>query len=360
MTIPYGNDEKKKGNYLSFWKRETCPRPMTGFSLKSWFPLKEFEAANELEKHKYLTPELIQPQEYMNDQIRLLKEGEKIEDDIFRGASAWQAIPWLCGILGSKLRMVPSSIIAEEKNLDWDQALSIRLDDNSPWLKKYIQYTDTLIEVSKGKFPVAAAILIGPTDLSAMIRGHSINITDYIFYPSQARELLEKLGEIIIDITKFIWQKIPLFLNGYFESQYQLWAPGPIIRLQEDAIAVYSPDIYKDFVLPIDIKMASQFEYSFMHLHSTSMFLLDYILENPYIKCFEVNHDDIEEGLPITKLIPYLSKIQKSNRSLLLRGSFTDEEMKEIIEKLNPAGLYLYIMVKDEKEIDSIKKIIGF
>jgi hypothetical protein len=48
--------------------------------------------------------------------------------------------------------------------------------------------------------------------------------------------------------------------------------------MQEDAVAVYSPKIYRQLVKPIDQYLAKQFTNSFMHLHSTSMFLLDDLL----------------------------------------------------------------------------------
>jgi hypothetical protein len=94
-----------------------------------------------------------------------------------------------------------------------------------------------------------------------------------------------------------------------------------------------------------------------MHLHSTSMFVLDHILEIDALKCLQINND--VAGPPLSEMIGYFRKTQQSGRSLLIRGAFTPEEMKFLIDNLDPRGLYLNIMIQEEAEIDPLKKIAG-
>jgi len=46
-----------------------------------------------------------------------------------------------------------------------------------------------------------------------------------------AREPAEG-GALLRDFTKPVWKRLPLFENGYFDAQYSLWAPGPIVRMR--------------------------------------------------------------------------------------------------------------------------------
>ena len=65
---------------------------------------------------------MIKPEDFLDDHIRLLKEGEIVDDDVFRGAyPALLAIPWLPPVLGCKLRLLPSSIVGEERNLSLEE-----------------------------------------------------------------------------------------------------------------------------------------------------------------------------------------------------------------------------------------------
>ena len=140
------------------------------------------------------------------------------------------------------------------------------------------------------------------TDLHAVLRGHNESILDLVDEPEKSAELLWRLGGIFREFTEELWKRVPLFHGGYFDAQYSLWSPGPIIRIQEDATAVYSPDLYRRCVQPVDRMLAGHFASSFIHLHSTSMFLLEAFLEVQEIQCYEINNDAC--GPPIKEMVP--------------------------------------------------------
>lgn len=356
---PFGNNPDKISGYQSFWNREQVKRPLVGFSFKSWFPLAEFEASAAWQSSEYLTPEMVKPEAFINDQERLLEEGSILDDDILRGASPSQAVPWLCGMLGGSLRILPASILSEERTIPWDVLEHVRLDREKPWYLKYMTFAETLVRAAAGRFPVSHGTLIGPLDLMGMLRGHTRSILDFMEEPEKSEMFLWQIAEIFKGITEELWQRLPLFGGGYFDAQYQLWAPGSIVRLQEDAVAVLSPDLYRRFVQPVDRYLARQFECPFMHLHSTSMFLLDLILEVEEIRCFEVNNDDVAGGLTVKELVPYLQTIQRAGRSLLIRGSFKPDEIRILMDSLATEGLYFYIMVENKSEVETLKPLLG-
>jgi hypothetical protein len=103
--------------------------------------------------------------------------------------------------------------------------------------------------------------------------------------------------------------------------------------------------------------LAAAFSCSFMHLHSTSMFLLDAFLEIEELSCLQINNDAI--GLPVADMVPYFQKVQKAGRSLLIRGSFTPDEMRLLMDALAPRGLFLNIMVRSMEEIEVLRPIVG-
>ena len=102
---PFGNDPTKVERYRAFWDRAEIDRPLVGFSFKSWFPLEEYAASAAWQSADHLTPDMVEPRAFMDDQERLLREGETLEDDIFRGACPSQAVHWLVAMLGVPLRI---------------------------------------------------------------------------------------------------------------------------------------------------------------------------------------------------------------------------------------------------------------
>ena len=354
---PFGNDPSKIQRYIAFWNREDVKRPLVGFSFVGWFPLREFSACQSWGSCKYLTPDMITPQTFMDDYIRILREGETVDDDLVRGASPIHVVvPLLAGMMGCKLRILPDNVLGEEQHLSWDEALAVRLDHQNPWFKKYVEFAQALVEKAEGRFPVSHGAELGPTDLHAVLRGHNESIIDLVDEPEKSAKLLWRLGEILREITEEIWKRLPLFHGGYFDAQYSLWAPGPIIRMQEDATAVLSPEIYRKLVQPVDRRLARHFASSFIHLHSTSMYLLEDFLEIEEIKCFEINIDVC--GPPAKKMLPYFQRVQKAKRPLLIRASLTPDEMRLLLGSLEPSGLFLYVMANSMEEVETLKPLI--
>ena len=355
---PFGNDPSKIAGYRSFWKREAVRRPLVGFSLVGWFPLDEFAACRAWASAEYLTPDMIDPEAFLPDHVRILREGEWMDDDIIRGACPGQvAIPWLPGMLGCRMRILPHNVLGEERHLDWEEALRVRLDRQNPWYRKYFEFADALVRFSAASFPVSHAAELGPTDLVAALRGHTQSVWDMADEPEKSKQLLELTGEIFRELTEELWMRLPLFHGGYFDAQYSLWAPGPIVRMQEDATAFYSPAYYRKYVQPVDRKLAANFANGFIHLHSTSMFLLDAFLECEEIQCFEVNQDAL--GPPVREMAVHFRRIQQAARPLLIRGSFEPDEMRVLMDSLDPQGLFLNIMVKDRKETEPLRSLLG-
>jgi hypothetical protein len=332
---------------------------LVGFSMKSWVPLQEFAASAAWQSHDVLTPDMIQPEAFLDDQERLLGEGELIQDDILRGASPSQAVPWLDGMLGATLRILPGTVLGVERTLPWDELAEVELDPRSPWRAKYIDFIQALVRRSAGRYPVSHGALIGPVDIAALLRGHTQSVLDLMESPDQMRRLLGRSGDIFCQITEEAWKHIPLWHGGYFDAQYQLWSPAAIVRLQEDASGVLSPRLYREFLQGIDRRVAGRFPSAFMHVHSNSMFLYDLFLEVEEIRCFQVNYEVGSGGPPMAGMIPAFRKIQSAGRPLLVRGSFTPDELRLMVDSLDPRGLYLYIMVASPAEAAALRPLLG-
>jgi len=157
--------------------------------------------------------------------------------------------------------------------------------------------------------------------------------------------------------TKKVWERIPLYQGGYYDAQYNLWAPGSIVRMQEDAIASFSPKLYRELVQPVDRMIAASFENSFIHLHATSMIVLDAFLEIEEIRCFEINIEPF--SIPAKDMIPYFKTVQAAGRPLIVRGTPTPDELKLLLDELDPVGLYFQLLIQDMAEIDAYRPILG-
>jgi len=356
---PFGNDPAKIERYKAFWNREPVDRPLVGFSFVGWYPLKYFSARKSWKVNDVVTLEMLNPDEWLEDYEGLLREGEAVQDDMLRGACPIQvAFPcFIPAILGCTIQVLPDNVLGQELKLSWQEAFEKRLDRESPWFEKYVEFATALVDRSEGRYPISHGAELGPTDLHALLRGHNESIFDLMDEPEESARLLMHLGHVFVEYFQETWKRLPLFHGGYFDAQYQLWAPGPIIRMQEDATAVFSPELYRRLVQPVDRMIAKQFACSFIHLHSTSMDLLDAFLEIEEIRCYEINIEPF--NIPVKGMIPYFAMVQDADRPLLIRGSLTADEARLIVDSLDPRGLYLHIMPQSQEEVDVLRPILG-
>jgi len=357
MKYDFGNNPEKIEGYKKFWERDSVSRPLVGFTYKSWLPVEEYKITSSWPIDAVLSPEMVNPYDFLEDQDKMLLEGNYMDDDIIRGGCPHQGIPWNCAIIGGKLKILPGSLLAEDMNLELKDIPGIRIDDSNPWFNKYMDYIESLVMHADGRYPVSHGCVVGPTDLAVILRGHTNAVIDMMLENNGIQELFERMGDVFTATRDAAWDRIPLWHNGYYDAQYYIWAPGPIARLQEDALSIFSPDLYTKYVHHIDENIALKYEYTFMHLHATSMFVLDQLLDVKGIKAFEVNND--VGGPPVSEMIEFIKKIQAHERPVIFRGAFTNDEMKEIMDNLDPSGLYLHIMIQDDMEVEILRKTIG-
>ena len=300
---------------------------------------------------------MVDPEAFLDDHVRMLSEGELVDDDMIRGACPAQvAIPWLPGMLGCRMRILPENVMGEERHLTLGRSAPHTPRSQHPWFRKYIDFAEALVRAAAtAAFPSAIPPRSAPLTCSPCFRGHTESILDLRTSPKNPPALC-RLGEIFRDVTEEIWRRVPLLAGGYFDAQYSLWAPGPIIRMQEDATAVYSPALYRSSCSQSTADRG-HFPTAFIHLHSTSMFLLDAFLEIDEIRCFEVNNDAL--GPPVAAMVPYYRRVQEAKKPLLIRGSFNTEEMRLLMDSLEPRGLFLNMMVTRMEEIEALRPLVG-
>ena len=58
-------------------------------------------------------------------------------------------------------------------------------------------------------------------------------------------------------------------------------------------------------------------------------------------------------------MLPFYRRIQEAGRPLLIRASFTPDELSQILGALDPTGLYLHTMVQDLAETEPLRWVLG-
>lgn len=340
--------EVKLTRYRDFWDNKPVDLPLLGFDVAGWFPFRRFSDLRKIPDGGGIEPEDLDPRRCLADYKVAHQRALEVPDDYIKGVSPISAIPWLEAMVGCRLRRNGDGVWAEERRADWKELANLDVPSSNPWFRLYIDFVKTLSRQAEGRYPVGVPILRGVSDLMGALRGHTESIIDCMESPEESRKLARKCANVLIRLTRAHHAACQPFAGGHFIEQYSMWAPGPLVRMQEDASAVLSPDIYRSIIMEADRAIARAFPYSLIHLHSSSLFLIDQFLEIREIGVFQINRDVGEMGLP--DMIPYLKKIQDQGRRIFLRGPLFAEDYRLIKEELMPRGLAVQSVVSSPDE----------
>jgi len=353
---PKSVEEKIEG-YMKFWNLEGVKQPLIGFDVGGFFPVQWFGALRDIEETDYLKPEHLIVEKYLSDYTKLYERSASVDDDLIKGVSPIPAIPWMEAMLGCPVEISGESIWGKERNASWEELDDLALFDDNPWLQKYLEFLTALVQNAAGRYPISQPILRGISDMIGALRGNNQALFDTLEAPDRVKDLAVRCTDALIAVTQKQYDIIEPFHGGYLIEQFGMWSPEIIVRLQEDVSAVYSPRTYCDLIQPFDRQVADAFPSCLIHLHNSSLFLIDYFLEVEEIDVFQINRDLV--GMSTREMIPYLQKVQQRNRRLLIRGPMSFEDLKLMKENLAPTGLILQIVLNNAEKVDEYTAFVS-
>jgi hypothetical protein len=337
--------EQKLERHRRFWAMDDTDRPLIGFTIGDYFPCRRYQAAQKLLAcTRPLNPEDIETETFLDDYERLFEFSQAVTQDCFYVAEPFTGLPWMEAVFGCAIRAGEDSFWADQALDDLaDFPDDINLETN-PWYRKYMEFSQALTELAQGRFMVGQPILRGPTDVLSALRGHQQTVLDMCYQPEKARQCLETIGRVFKRFMIAQQEIIPDFHGGRGIGFYYIWAPGKVIWLQEDASALLSPKLYADLVAPVDSHVVAAQNYNLFHLHPSSFFIIDQLIDMDSLKVIQINKDvggpSVEEMLPVFKKV--LAKKQ-----LVVWGEFDDDEITLLLDQLPAKGLMLHLVAPD-------------
>jgi len=342
--------------HLDFWQTTNTHRPLIGFTigagLDSWSYWQYNQAAQQLFKKEEIKPEDIHPVDFVTDQRNYLNKSRQINDDVCRTAIPLASIPWMEAILGCPLTGSGNSITSREILDSPGSFQETGFNAENGWVQKYLEFMTVYKQAFGHSFPVGQSVIRGPSDLACALLGAEKATLALIGEAGEMQRLLTWITGQLEDFLRLQLDYLPRFRDGYVIGQYEIWAPGKVLRLQEDFAVLYSPGLYQEFLKPLDQRLAEIAPYTLMHLHAPSLFLIDHFLSVGGIRAFQVSKDAGQVDLSV--MIAALRKVQQAGKPLILKGQFTSDDLKLLKRQLSAQGLCLQPVVGRIEEAEEM------
>ena len=143
---------------------------------------------------------------------------------------------------------------------------------------------------------------------------------------------------------------IPPFHGGVGSYFYNVWMPGRGVWLQEDSLALLSPSLFADFLLPHVDAICRQFDTVIMHLHPASLIPVEELAATG-LAAIELHLDF--GGPTAEELLPVYRRIQ-ARRPLIVWGDVRPDDLDVLARRLDPQALAVLPVVQDEGTAETI------
>ncbi len=342
----------------AFWRKESVGRPLVTFHLAdNFFFSQHYKAAKSiLVPGKKINPEMIDVDLFLSDYDRMFEDSCQVPQDGFWATQPFTGIPWMEAILGCDVYGTASSFVTKPFMKSIEETEKLRFDGNNPWLLKYIEFLKKIELLSNGRFPVGQPIMRGPSDMIGAVLGQNEMIYAFLDHPVEMKALCERVTEIYLKVIDCQYNEISDFHGGYSMGFYHLWSPGKCIWFQEDLSAVLSPSIYNEFLKSCAESICRDYDYTAIHLHPSSFFILDELMSIEGLKVIEINKDI--EGPSVKEMLPVFRKVL-SKKNLMVWGDLDEKDIECIAEQLPPEGIFLNIIAADVSRAQELVEYIN-
>jgi len=297
----------------------------------------------------YLKPEMLEPAAFIepdNLEMTSASNHPQFEGDAIKVKPPIK-FPWMEAIMSCPIKLIPASGAAwAEKYLDSiDNIEKLKLQPDNHWLAKLVEFAGMLSRNNNGSYLVCHATMRGPIDIADAMLGTDRLFLELIDHPQKIQSLLDICTEAWIQTAQAQLDAIGPYLGGYI-SRYGVWAPGRVIRMQTDASAMISPDVYKKLILPFDMRVVESFDFSIMHTHSNYLQHIDNYLIRREPSAIQIGIDEPPFGPPVADLLDVIKKVLKS-KPVIVHGGASSEEVEMLANELPHNGLELDLFIKN-------------
>jgi hypothetical protein len=347
---------QKLDRHRKFLKFGETDRPILGFYIGGWEDLSRYsEDSESLFPKGIINAEDITIEKF----YKLYKNYSKCldyDDDFVRTLDPVPSIPWVEAASGCPVKFTGKNFWSQKIGFERanESLHNIPVNDN-PWIRKYGDF----IRYLASEYPehaIGQSILRGPLDILCAMVGDSETIYNLYDEPEFTKNALEKLSDIHNEFLRVQFRNTPKYYDGYAIGVMNMWTPGTTCRIQEDAMAIITPNHYEEFVYDIDVKITSVTEYSLYHVHATGMFVMDKIVQNKNLDIVQVAKD--EGDTKIEDLLEGMKKIQNAGKSVLVKGKLNKDDIDLLKKHVDRRALALGCVVNNAKEADQIKEYL--
>lgn len=235
---------------------------------------------------------------------------------------------------------------------------AIRFNSDDYWFNVHRLLLETAVRLSEGRFLVGMPDLIENIDILSQMRDAQSLMIDLLERPRWVERCVAQINRLYFDAFDKLYESIKTPWGGNVFCAFNLWGPGKTAKVQCDASAMFSSDMYRRFVLPALTEQCQWLDYSMYHLDGTqAMHHLETLLGIDALDAIEwTPQAGIEPG-GHRRWYPMYKKIIDAGKCVQVVGVALDE-IKPLIDACGADGLYLMSWPENESDAHRAEELV--
>ena len=239
---------------------------------------------------------------------------------------------------------------------DWEQVPTLKIDENNYWWRLQLQLLQTAQDAGRGLWLTGLPDIHAGGDAFSALRGRKRACTDLYDYPQAVHWAMAQLNQAMRQAYDAYLRILEPEKYGSSSGWLPAWYSGKANALQCDFIALISPAMMREFILPGIVAEAQCLDRGIFHLDGPGAIpQLDILLQVPEIHAIQWVYGAGNE--PATRWVPLMRRIQDAGKSVWV--SATPSEVPVLLEYLRPEGLMIHTSTSSEQEARDLLTLVS-
>ena len=239
---------------------------------------------------------------------------------------------------------------------DPDNHPPIRFDAENPWWKLQLLLIRGMLDAAAGDYFVGAPDMAENWDALGSLRESQSLLLDMIERPAWVRNRIDEINDAYFQIYDRVYEMLRHQdgMTGWFRT----WAPGKVAKVQCDGCSMFSPAMFREFVVPALTRQCDWLDRSLYHLDGSQCLPhLDALLEIESLDAIEWTPDPkVPQGGSPHWYDLYRRILKAGKRVQVLNPA--PEEIPPLFDAIGADGVYCLCFFGTEWQADAYARVV--
>ena len=246
-------------------------------------------------------------------------------------------------LLGSEPGFSPNTVWFEAalQNEAAPEALPpLTFDPENVWLRMHLETARACAALGRSKYAVGCPDLVENIDILAALRDPQVLLMDMIERPEWVEQKVWEINQVWFEAYSRIYDAIKLDDGSACWGAFGLWGPGKTAKVQCDASAMFSPAMFRRFVVPALTEQCEWLDYSMFHLDGHQCLChLDHLLAIESLDAIEWTPDPkVPSGGSLHWAKMYRRILDAGKRVQILNAE--PDEIEPVLDAIGTDGVF--------------------